>query len=420
MKIWKQTGWLVFVFFTVILAYQWHAAGKGGAKPEQELQITIEAERQIAVVTYQYPVLSPGVYEIDFPPGAGDVSCAYEEDGCRLVDGQQLNLEETASVHLTYTVKIPENKQWDNWHLVVHKNGSPVQSSFTLKILDAAGSERNWAAPVRKPADIELDRIHFHRFKFGKEYPLYVTRGMEEWTYEDSTVLLSDKNNWLEEDRESFKEILDLYGPAVVRTGTKSLKVEDGYWQVPGKDDDALRMELLKRKLTSLSSEQDGNTIERAVGLIGAENRDGLSKAARDLLEQKIVRSEAPADLASFLDRSLYEITGMKTSYFRKGEKELYFVLKHEPVPAVVYQGEPYYSVKELAQQRGYSLVSVGKGQIRILTPDGEYVFYENEPIFIFNEEDFGIAEGALKQFGETFYMKKRYVDDLFGAFQKK
>lgn len=63
MKIWKQTGWLVFVFFTVILAYQWHAAGKGGAKPEQELQITIEAERQIAVVTYHYPVLAPGVYE---------------------------------------------------------------------------------------------------------------------------------------------------------------------------------------------------------------------------------------------------------------------------------------------------------------------------------------------------------------------
>lgn len=452
----RRTAILIFIVLITtsssMLFWQWTAYSKQNnmiddnfEKVTQELIVKMETEK-LHITQKIIGLTADKEYRVTIPENLFDWSCV-KEDGkaCESADeNPRTFLADKEEMIFQYTIPIPKAGEFWLNEWTAHLSDVTVAKT-DIEIIAPAKRDGSWVAGAPLKGFKEMDLIDFYFFSGVGDAPsLYWQPG-----------ILNNKKNkngidfyYTQNSIDSFqlKEITSLNGFPYVAVVFSDQNVEySGRGIIVTSS--RTKEDELKRKLINYYFEKRYDIEEKwlidvltsytaKIPAVTAKGKAVLKEMNNKLSDKERetffnhVKTATGSLTTQILDGYLNEIKGVHTRFFTLNKAEsspfvpLYFYDKRKVIIAekeqkglevIVNEGKMLYPFIDTMEALGFEVNTLPDQEtILLLKESNSYRFYLNSPLFIYNEEDYGLLESPLTNINGNIYISKQWIQTLF------
>lgn len=441
-----------------VLLWQWKSYSNGidDSKKKSSGNVTqkinMEVEEHFLQVTQRIDGLeSEKEYGVLVPPHAKDWSCltASEKNDTVENEGFKRILAEDGS--LTFVYRIPTGRD-DQLFLLNDWTGT-IQDAFiaktSIEIADLAKRQGTWISGAPLKGVQEFEHINYYVFegKGGTPSLYWHPSSLAQESIQNGKLsIYFDGKKFRSLSFPNIERLVNFPYTSIVLTNQQPETVGNGLIIV---DSSSLVVEELERKLIDyyFYSKFENLPVKES-GLIDVMSSlflgEGSQSEKGEQLIQELKTVLTNEEIEEFVELIIHEkeilsvekldewigkVKGKNTRFFALNKdshsliplyffdpRAVYVEGKRQKDFEVVYFGEErYFPVIETFEALAYNVKVLSDKKTLLLSKDSNtYRFYEDQNIFIHNEEDYGLLERPLRVFNGEIYIKEKWLSTLF------
>lgn len=449
---------LLLSIITAVLFFQWKIYSNDVAIEEkaesdisQHLFVQSKSSKQIHIKQTIVGLSAGKTYPLSFSKHISEWTCMENDLKECQVDKNELSVEQEGSV-FTFTYTLPFKKGTrsmllNQWGITLER--VPVQRT-KVEIAESIRRKGVWIAGAPQVGEEQMDVIDYYVFEqSGGIFPIYWqnTKLAPFHLRKELSIYSEDGKGYQPKSDFSFMDDISHFYTTIIVTDKHGPVVNEKGLIITNEQ---LQGRLLDKTLASQYFLQRSPVQYEqwfydffAANLIGLEPE---TTKARNI-QQQLNSALSDMDLATFfdrvkynnegitaekLDRELFKLTDLKTTFFQQnctGDAivPLYFIDNKrvsvngdkKEMKLLIHNKSRFYPFIETMERLGFTIeqfpdqILLTKGKVSIR-------FYKNKKIFILNQEDYGLLEKPLTEINGMVYMEQKWLKKIFGIHIKE
>jgi hypothetical protein len=413
-------------------------------------EISIKHENNRFIVQQTIKHLVPNTYDVTWPEDVKNVKCLTKDTiQCNWLNKSKSKIKlKNSQVTISYTLNRPTMQTFvllKNWF--VRFNNIKIESS---KIQLSEGQFQNgmWIAGGKRVALKQLDYIDYYVFESEGDVPPLL------WEKEDLSKI--DTNSWLTiyhnlptkvspTDLGNINKLTHIPPIAVAITNEHPTE-QVGSLIILNKADqqkleDFLVQAIVSERYRFAKGEEwykdiiSSAIIGKPMGTSKAQNmykqlKHTLGKKAMEEWTNQVIFSNRYFMDENYLDSVIQKVTGFKSDFFNSNKKESssIIVLKlFDPRKLIVngnaskdlsiisIKGKRLYPLVRTMRALGFNVKSTSNTTSMIIEkPNHRYQFDWDSPIFIYNNEKYGLLSSPVIKMEGEYFVDENWLKQLF------